>query len=81
MDKTKIICKLFRDIMIKSDPHCFQDFNICKCENIGTFCRVKFIDSSNHFPRNYEEFKKCANNINGKSRRDSEKSSIYKRRF
>ena len=69
MPHYKIICRVIRDQMLKKDPYGFQTYNLCKCKH--PFCNSKFKDNENYFPRNYEEFKKCINTINGKSGRNS----------
>lgn len=66
MDKPKVVCKIIKNMMMKKDPHCFQEFNLCDCRDVQTFCIVKFKEIENYFPRNFKEFKKCVENNNGK---------------
>jgi hypothetical protein len=65
----KIVCRIIKNKMFNKDPFCFQDYKVCSCKL--PYCVSKFTKNENYFPKNYQEFKKCMNNINGKPRGSS----------
>ena len=59
--KRVTVCKHIYTMILKSDPHAFQNDTICSCNYM---CKLKSnIKLQDHFPKDYKEFVKVVNII------------------
>ena len=59
--KPLTICKHIHNLVLKRDPHAFQNDLLCSCDYM---CKLKSGDKlKEHFPKDYKEFVKIVNII------------------
>ena len=61
MSSKLTICRHIHQMVLKQDPHAFQNDVLCSCSYM---CKLKSGDKlENHFPQDYKEFVKVVNII------------------